>query len=258
VRRKKLVTFPPGETIEVVPTPAFARPVIPYAAYLTPAPFETEQKGLFWATPPDSSLSKKEQAEVLADHSKPSLAITALHEAYPGHHLQLAIANRLDRRLRFLYTTSVMAEGWALYCEEMMYEQGFYKSPASRLLQLKDLLWRACRVTLDVSLHTGAMTFEEAVDFLVTKAKLQRPNAAAEVRRYCATPTQPQSYVVGKLLILELLDDYKAARGDGFKLKTFHDELLSHGTIPVDLIRKEMGIPRANGKVMKTYLGRTL
>lgn len=258
VRRKRLVTFPPGETIEVVPTPAFARPILPYAAYLTPGPFEKEQKGLFWVTPPDSSLSREKQAAVLEDHSHPGIAVTSLHEAYPGHHLQLAIANRLDRPLRHIFTTSVMAEGWALYCEDMMYEEGFYESPAARLLQLKDLLWRACRVTIDVSLHTGKMSFAEAVDFLVKKAKLERPNAEAEVRRYCATPAQPMSYVVGKLLILELLDDYKAVHGSKFRLRTFHDDLLSHGTIPVDLIRREMGIPRTNGKLMRSYLGRSL
>lgn len=258
VKRKGLVTFPPGETIEVVPTPVYARPVIPYAAYLSPGPFEKEQKGLFWATPPDPMLPKEMQAAILEDHSYPSIQVTSLHEAYPGHHLQLAIANRIDRPLRHVFTTSVMAEGWALYCEDMMYEQGFYESQAARLLQLKDLLWRACRVTIDVSLHTGKMGFGEAVDFLVKKARLERPNAEAEVRRYCANPSQPMSYVVGKLLILELLDDYKSVHGSGFRLMEFHDDLLSHGTIPVDLVRKEMGIPRTNGKLMKSYLGRSL
>ena len=247
VKRKNLASFPPGESIEVVPTPGFARPVIPYAAYLSPAPFEEAQKGTFWATLPDPGFPEAHKEAMLQGHMTDGIAVTSLHEAYPGHHLQLAHANRVGRPLRHLFTTSVMAEGWALYCEEMMYEQGFYKSPASRLLQLKDLLWRACRVTIDVGLHTGKMTFEDAVELLVSKAKLERPNAEAEVRRYCATPTQPMSYVVGKILIHELLRDYKAAAGSSFRLKAFHDDFLSHGTVPVELIRMEMGIARTEG-----------
>ncbi|MBU1700049.1 MAG: DUF885 domain-containing protein [Candidatus Eisenbacteria bacterium] len=243
VRKKRLVSFPEGESIQVVPTPAFARPILPYAAYLSPAPFEKEQKGTFWVTPPDASLPKEHQKVMLQGHMRPGIAVTALHEAYPGHHLQLSVANRLSHPLRHLFETSVFAEGWALYCEEMMYEQGFYKSKESRLLQLKDLLWRSCRVIIDVSLHTRNMSFDEAVDFLIKKAHLVRPNADAEVRRYCATPAQPMSYIMGKILILDLLEDYKRWKGPAFDLRTFHDDLLSHGTIPVGLVRREMGVP---------------
>jgi uncharacterized protein (DUF885 family) len=256
VERRGLVTFPPGESIEVVPTPPFARPIIPYAAYLYPAPFEKEQKGTFWVTPPDPAMPKEQREAMLQGHARAGIPVTALHEAYPGHHLQLSIANRVERPLRHLFMTSVMAEGWALYCEEMMYEQGFYRSPESRLLQLKDLLWRARRVIIDVSLHTGTMSFQEAVDDLVRKAKLERPNAEAEVRRYCASPTQPMSYVVGKVLILELRDDVRAHRGSDFSLRDFHDDFLSHGTLPVDLIRREMGIPRTDGSLLRGLLRR--
>jgi uncharacterized protein (DUF885 family) len=171
--------------------------------------------------------------------------VTALHEAYPGHHLQHVLANRVKgHKLRHLFPSSSFAEGWALYCEEMMYAQGFYADDRARLLQLKDLIWRACRVIIDVGLQTGRMGFNEATDFLVRKAHIERSNAVAEVRRYCASPTQPMSYVAGMVQILELLEDYRADKGGSFDLREFHDEVLSHGTIPIELVRMEMGIPR--------------
>jgi uncharacterized protein (DUF885 family) len=248
VEEHRLVTVPPGEHLEVVPTPAFARPFYPYAGYIPPAPFESGAIGTFWVTPTDPNDPVERQNAVLREHCRFGVPVLALHEGYPGHHVQLSRANQVDRRLRTLFTSPTMAEGWALYCEELMYEQGFFGDERVRLLQLRDQLWRACRVIVDVGLHTGKMSFNDAVSFLVRKAKLERAIAAAEVRRYCENPTQPMSYVVGKLLIQELRDDYRAARGDAFSLRQFHDDLLSHGTIPIELLRKEMGVPRRNGE----------
>jgi uncharacterized protein (DUF885 family) len=240
----RLVDIPEMEKIEVVPTPEFARPVIPYAAYISPAPFEKEQRGTFWVTPVDKDKSPEEMEKQLRDHCTHGIVVTALHEAYPGHHLQLTVANlNQERPLRLLLGTSVFAEGWALYCEQMMWEQGFYDDLRSRLLQLKDQLWRACRVIIDVQLHTGEMGFEEAVEFLVDKAKLERPNAEAEVLRYCRTPTQPMSYIVGKLQVLEVLEDYKKKRGNAFNLRQFHNEFISHGNLPIKQIRQLMDLP---------------
>jgi uncharacterized protein (DUF885 family) len=245
VQKKGLVTTPEGESIQVVPTPEFARPMFPYAAYLQPAPFELEQKGTFWVTTVDEKADAAHRDAQLRGHATHGIAVIALHEAYPGHHMQQVRANQLPgHRLRHLFPSSSFAEGWALYCEDLMYTHGFYTDDRARLLQLKDLLWRACRVIIDVELQTGRMGFNEAVTFLVRKAHIERPNAVAEVRRYCANPTQPMSYVAGKIQIQELLEDYRAAKGNRFDLREFHDELLSHGTIPVELVRVEMGIPR--------------
>jgi uncharacterized protein (DUF885 family) len=248
----RLIEIPEGEKIEVVATPEFARPVIPFAAYISPAPFEKEQRGVFWVTPVDREMNPEEMERQLRDHCTHGIVVTALHEAYPGHHLQLTVANQLKHRpLRMLLDSSVMAEGWALYCEQMMWEQGFYDDLRARLLQLKDQLWRACRVIIDANLHTGRMKFQEAVDFLVDKAKLERPNAEAEVLRYCRTPTQPMSYVVGKKQVLEILADYKAKRGAAFNLPQFHNEFIQHGTLPVKQIRLLMNLPEGpatNGK----------
>jgi len=240
----RLVDIPEGERIDVVPTPEFARPVIPYAAYVSPAPYELEQRGTFWVTPVDRDKSPEEMEEQLRGHSRHGIVITALHEAYPGHHLQLTVANLLkDRPLRMLLGTSVFVEGWALYCEQMMWEQGFYDDLRSRMLQLKDQLWRACRVILDVSLHTQGWSFDKGVQFLIQKAMLEKPNAEAEVRRYCQSPTQPMSYVLGKQQVLDTLRDYRTKRGNAFNLRQFHNELIRHGSLPLKQIRMLAGLP---------------
>ncbi len=241
----RLVDIPEGEKIDVVPTPEFARPIIPYAAYMSPAPFEKEQRGIFWVTPVDRDKTPAQMEEQLRGHSVHGIVVTALHEAYPGHHLQLTVGNLLRHRpLRMLLGTSVFNEGWALYCEQLMWEQGFYDDLRARLLQLKDQLWRACRVILDVNLHVGGWSFDKGVKFLVEKAKLEPPNAAAEVRRYCQTPTQPMSYAVGKEQVLAVLDDYRKMRAGAFNLRQFHNELIRHGSLPVKQLRQLMGLPK--------------
>ncbi|MCB1218449.1 DUF885 family protein [bacterium] len=243
VIENRLVDIPEGEKIDVVPTPDFARPVIPYAAYVPPAPYDGEQRGIFWVTPVDKDKSIEEMEEQLRGHATHGIVVTALHEAYPGHHLQMTLANQLRHRpLRVLLSTSVFVEGWALYCEEMMWQQGFYDDLRSRLLQLKDQLWRACRVILDVHLHRGEWDFEKGIRFLVHKARLERVNAEAEVRRYCQSPTQPMSYIVGKMQVLDILDDYKKLRGNAFNIRQFHNELIRHGSLPLKQIRLLMNL----------------
>lgn len=244
-RNTDLVTFPETAPIDVLPTPGFARPMIPYAYYLPPAPFAEDQTGIFWVTTVDPDLPEARRETLLKGHAQYGIVVTALHEVCPGHHLQQVKANQFpEHPIRRVFRSSVLTEGWAFYCEEMMHSLGFYADDRIRLLQLKDTLWRACRVIIDVELQTGRMGFNDAATFLVRKARLERPNAVAEVRRYCGQPTQPMSYVAGMVLIQELLADYRAVRGDRFSLKEFHDDLLGHGALPIELIRLEMGIPR--------------
>jgi len=240
LKDKELVTLPEDEKLEVVESPVFVRHLIPYAAYMSPAPLEKNQKGFYWVTPVDPSLPAEKQEEQLQGHNIYKSVVTTLHEGYPGHHMQLVISNRNDSKVRRLFGTSVFWEGWALYCEEMMYEQGYYTDIRTRLFQLKDQLWRGCRVVIDVKLHTKKMTFDQAVDMLVNVAKLERVNAIAEVKRYSQDPTQPMSYAIGKLEILKLRDEYKKLKGEKFDQKEFHDRLLSYGSIPVKLIRERM------------------
>ena len=120
-----------------------------------------------------------------------------------------------------------------------MYEEGYYESELVRLFQLKDTCLRAARVIIDCRLQTGRMNLEEAIDFLVDEAALERPNARIEARRYAVTPTQPMSYSVGKQAILDLRDECRTRFGDRFNLHDFHAAVLQAGTLPVGLVREE-------------------
>lgn len=244
VQEKNVVTIPRGEELEVIPTPPFYRPILPYAAYMRPAPFEKQQKGFFYVTPVEENATKEKQEKMLRGHSFHKIPVTALHEGYPGHHLQLVRANQHERKLRRLLRTTVFVEGWALYCEEMMADAGFYTDPRTKLFKLKDQLWRACRVIIDVGLHTKTMDYAQAIDFLVNDAKLEKVHAEKEVTRYTFTPTQPMSYLIGKKQILELRKDYEKKLGKTFQLKAFHDKLISYGSIPICLIRIALGIEK--------------
>lgn len=241
VQERRLVPMPPSERLDVLDTPGFLRSTHPYATYQPPAPFDADQTGLFYITPIDLRRPKEAQKLQLQGHCLPALPIIALHEGYPGQHLQRCHANRASSRLRRLTTSDLFLEGWALYCEDLMWEQGFYTNdPLSRLFQLRDLLWRACRVVLDCALHSGRMTFEEGVDYLVQEVMLDRESAISEVRRYAITPTQPMSYLVGKLQIDELRDEARAKLGTRFDLHDFHGALLASGTLPPALVREEL------------------
>ena len=240
VLQRDLVTIPPGERLHVVKTPPFQRSLCPFAAYLPPGPFESNQDGYFWVTPPDEQASPEVRDRLLQDHLRPGIAGTATHEAYPGHHLQLSVANRIASRVRRQFTTSVLVEGWGFYSEQLMGEEGFYRDPRSAVLQLKGQLWRACRVVIDVGLQTRGMDLEEAARMLHEVARLELPSARGELLRYARTPTQPMSYAVGKSEILRLREDVRRRSGAAFRLKDFHDRLLSFGSIPIALIRRRM------------------
>lgn len=232
----------PAAPLKVVPTPEFMRPLLPYAAYERPGPYAPDQTGLFYVTLPDSAVTAKQQAELLEDHCMHGIAGTALHEGYPGHHLQLVHAQQLPGHTRKNIWTPLSVEGWALYCEEMMGEQGFYRTPEERLFQRIGLLWRAVRILLDVGLHTRGMTIDDAVQRLVGGVHLDQANAEAEVRRYCATPGYQLCYAVGRRELLQLRDAAREAQGSAFSLRSFHEAVLSYGGLPVTLMRWGMGL----------------
>jgi uncharacterized protein (DUF885 family) len=235
VRERDLVSIPEGERLEVVETPPFERAVVPYAAYMPPAPFEPTQQGQFWVTPIDLQAPREQQLAQLREHCRGSFPITALHEGYPGHHLQLVRANGLSSYVRKHASSDLFAEGWAFYCEQLMGEHGYYRDWRLTLFQLKDQLWRSARVVIDAGLHTGMMGFDEAVTLLVEGAHLARAQAEGEVRRYCLTPTQPMTYAMGKEQILALREELA-----DLPPRQFHDLLLSSGTIPFALVRQEI------------------
>ncbi|MBN1660336.1 MAG: DUF885 domain-containing protein [Anaerolineae bacterium] len=238
-----IATIPPGEQLKVIETPSFLRPILPYAAYMQPGLLEEKQEGHFLVTPIDPDSPPEEQEQTLKGHYWAKLPITALHEAYPGHHLQLIWANRqptIPRRLGSIIAT-LFIEGWAFYCEELLEELGYISQPVQRLGRLSDQLWRAARIILDVSLHTRGMPVDDAVAMLVDECGLEPANALAEVRRYTQTPTQPQSYLMGKRAILNLVEDYRRAH-PGVTLRELHDAILGAGSLPPRLMRRHLGL----------------
>ena len=232
----------PAAPLDVVQTPAFMRPVIPYAAYDSPGAYSTDRTGWFYVTVPDARLPAEQRERILRDHCRFELAATALHEGYPGHHLQLVHAQAQPSHVRKNIWTPLTVEGWALYCEDMMGEEGFYASEEELLFQRVHLLWRAMRILLDVGLHTRGMTFHQAVTQLVEQLHVDPANAEAEVRRYCAEPAYPLCYAVGRRELLKLRDDYRASSGGDFTLRRFHDAILQYGGLPVTLIRWGLGL----------------
>jgi hypothetical protein len=240
---RNLVSLHPNERLDVIPTPRFERVFLPYAAYMPAAPFEEEQKGLYFVTTVDEDAAPATREEQLRGHNTYKAAVTALHEAYPGHHLQMTLSNSHPSRVRRLFSSNLFIEGWALYCEEMMYEEGFYPDPMTRLFQVKDTLWRACRVVLDVKLHLGLVSFDQATQFLVERAGLEKLNALREVGRYTLSPTQPMSYLVGREEILALRERVKKRKPRDFDLRRFHDRLLGQGSVPPALLSSDSFFP---------------
>lgn len=239
VEDRRIAPVPEG-ALEIMDTPVFERPFVPFATYVSPGPFDADQTGLFYVTPVDRSLPKREQQEQLEGHCSAGIPLVVLHESYPGHHLQRLHANRAPSRIRQLAESTFFVHGWTLYCEEMMHEQGFFTDPASRLLQLRDLLFRACRAVLDVRLHTGRATVEDAVRFLVEEARVEHVSAVAEAKRYALTPTEPMGYLIGKLDLMAIRDEARQRLGGRFNLHDFHAGLLAGGSLPPSLIRGEL------------------
>jgi uncharacterized protein (DUF885 family) len=239
VRLSSIASLPYGEDLVVETMPDFQRTTYPYAAYVAAAPFEANRRGRFWVTLPMADDDERTRRERLEGHPRAGIPVIACHEGYPGHHLQLTYAADHASLARKALRSNLMVEGWGLYVEELMTEVGFLDSPETRLLRLKDLLWRAARVVVDVGLSTGEMSFDEAVAYLVERPKLEAPNAVAEVRRYTLTPTQPSSYALGREAILALRDK---ARAKGWGMRFFHDKLLAAGSLPPKLLARDVDL----------------
>ncbi len=236
---KDAVDFPPGDDLEVVDTPAFLRSTVT-AAYDQPPPFDaTTSKGFFFVTPVDRTLSKAKQEEMLRENDHGDLVDTAVHEAYPGHHLQLSFARRNPSLVRKALDYAIFSEGWGLYSEELMAELGYY-TDEERLMQLEWTLVRAARIVIDVGLHVTNMTFEEAVKMLTDEVHLERQLALSEVKRYTMSPTQPLAYLTGRQMIFKMRERYRLREGARFSLKKFHSDVLTRATVPPSLMAREI------------------
>ena len=159
------------------------------------------------------------------------------HEGIPGHFLQISIANHLPNEIRRQHSDNVFVEGWALYGEEMLSRQGLYpeNSPAQgQVLRLSR--YRAARIGVDVNLHTGKWSFEQAVRYFMEAGGLDREAAEGEAAGAAASPLQKIGYMTGKWQIMGLLGKYRDRKGKDFRLGAFHDELISYGSLPISMI----------------------
>jgi uncharacterized protein (DUF885 family) len=228
-----LASVPDDERIAVIETPEYLRNVVPFAAYFSPAAFDRDSKGVYVVTP-----SVHGSATAIREHNRASISNTSIHEAYPGHHLQLDVARRHPSLTRLLADAPEFVEGWGMYSELMMREQGFDDAPEYRVVLHTDAIWRACRIILDVRLHRGEIGVDEAVDFLVDQTRFERDNARSEVEWYTYRPTYPLSYLLGRTLLLELRASEQRRLGAAFSLRDFHDTLLKNGSLPISFHRR--------------------
>ncbi len=232
VLENDIATIPEEDKLHVTETPSFMAPLIPFAALIAPGKYEQTQEGIYIVTRP------KDMKDLSKDANYASIPNTAVHEAYPGHFLQISRSNRLGSFIQFLAQATETIEGWAHYCEEMMMEHGFQGGLKSRFMQVNDIVWRAVRMVVDVKLSCGEMSFDEAVNMLVQETRMSKNGAVAEVRRYTMRPGYPLSYLLGKHLILELRDDVKANMGDKYHEKFFHDTMTAYGNLPISRLRE--------------------
>ena len=239
VKDKDLVGMPDGK-LEVVETPDFLRPLIPVAAYQPPGAFSQDRTGWFYVTDPAAAASGIERR--VNDQGVYELPCTALHEGYPGHHLQFLSAHAQPRVARKIIASPLTVEGWAHYCEGMMGEHGYYRNAQEDLFRQLALLWRAVRVVLDIELHTRGMSFGDAVQLLVDKVHADVASAKSEVRRYCAHPAYQLCYAVGARELAALRGDYAEAAGSSYSERQFHTDVMNYGGLPVSLMRWGMGL----------------
>src|SRR5918996_470062 len=226
-----LATPPADDRLNVIETPSFIRHLIPFAAYYEPAKFDPTPVGTYIVTPPSAP-------EMMREHNRSSISNTSVHEAYPGHHLQLSAAITNPSLVRLFSGAPEFAEGWAFYCERMMKEHGFDDTPTGWYIVHTDAIWRATRIILDVQLHRGLIGFDDAVERLIAETGFERPAAVAEVKRYTSTPTYQLSYLFGRHMIERLKADVERQQGSDFDQRRFHDTLLYGGTMPVSYARR--------------------
>jgi hypothetical protein len=240
--RDSLIAIPPGERLTFVPTPPQLRETYAWGGYGGLAQLrDSIVTGRFFVTDVVPSMTPEEVRQKLRTQSNGWISVIALHEGYPGHHLQAVYTRKNPSRVRRMGGNTYYGEGWALYSEHWMARAGlFADNPDGQLAQLQMRLWRTARVIIDPSLHTGEMSYAQAVQFFVDEVGLERTAAEAEVNRFTTWPTQAPSYIVGWLEIERLERDVKAALGTRFSEKDFVEKVLEAGPLPLALLRRSV------------------
>src|SRR5437588_1268154 len=233
LKENHLVTLPSYlGRFEIRQLPEAFKPTNPGGFMNAPGVYDKDSSG-FYFIPTYNPQSKNFYIRAAIEEPRPILG----HEGIRGHFLQLSIANHLSDEIRRQHEDTVFIEGWALYGEEMLMRTGLYpnNSPAQgQILRLSR--YRAARIGVDVNLHTGRWSFEQAVKYFMDAGGLDREAAEGEAAGAASSPTQKISYIIGKWQIMNLLGRYKDREGDNFRLGQFHDDLIKNGSLPVAII----------------------
>jgi hypothetical protein len=234
----QIVGIPEWEKLEVSKRRRSSRARFPYAAYSRPGPLDAAKTGHFYVTPV-SKNAKPRRRRRSSRHNVydiPARSGTRRTRAPP----QFVYAKDIRSKIRKLNDSPLLSEGWGLYCEELANETGYYTDKRERLMQLNWRLQRAARILLDVALHTGRMSTDDAVKFLEEKVKLNRPQAEGSVNAYTQSPTYFPTYLLGMLEIVRIREKFRTKLGDRFTLKDFHERFLAFGNVPPALIEGEL------------------
>lgn len=228
-----LVTLPPYlGRFEIRQLPEAFKPTSPGGFMNPPGVYDKDDSG-FYFIPTYSPQSKNFYIRAAIEDPRPILG----HEGIPGHFLQLSIANHLKDEIRRQHGDGVFIEGWALYGEEMLMRTGLYPTNSAGAAQILRLSrYRAARIGVDVNLHTGRWTFDQAVNYFMEAGGLDRESATGEAAGAAANPTQKITYMVGKWQIMRLLGKYRDKQGVNFRLGQFHDDLIKNGSLPLSVV----------------------
>jgi len=238
LEENEIVTVPDdiGEC-QVIETPPFLQNVISSIAYQPPGVFSSDQTGHFYVRPIPDSLDQGQRKAYYRYIQRRGFKGSVVHEAYPGHHFQFQIASQMTDSVRKWVENMLLVEGWALYCEQMMYDRGFYKSDSRRYLNiLRGIRFRAARIIADVKLHARKENVDDVVAWMAGALDADTSAVRAEVNWYVLKPTIPMTYLIGKQEIMALREAVMQKEGEAFSLKAFHDRLLAEGAVPPSLL----------------------
>ena len=241
VKSHNLVTVP-DTPLDVIVMPEFKRGTgIAYCD--SPGPLEQNGKTFFAVEPTPKDWSKQRKESFYREYNNYIARDLTVHEAMPGHYLQLAHANefRAPTLVRAIFRSGTFIEGWAVYCEQMMAEQG-YGGPEVKMQQLKMRLRVICNAILDQSIHAGNMSEQQAMDLMMKEGYQQEGEAVAKWKRARLTSAQLSTYFVGVSEHLDLRDKAKAKAGAAFDQKKYNDQVISYGSPPVKYVRELMGL----------------
>lgn len=230
---KKILTLPDPDRCQIIEMPEFQRGFS--VAYLNPAPpFDPTAISMYAVAPPPSDWPASRQEALLREYNRPMLKILTIHEAYPGHYVQLEYANRNPSLVRKVLSSGVFAEGWAVYTEQMMLDQGYGNGDLSlRLHQLKFYMRAVLNTILDHKMHCTNFTDDDAMKLLVGRGFQTEGEAIGKVSRAKQSSTQLSTYFAGRTAFYRLRQAVSRKQGDTFDLGKYHEAVLSHGTLPV-------------------------